>query len=513
MRRAVIALLSAVVVVLTTVTGGAAAPRVPTPGAAGIGDPYWPTDGNGGYDVQHYDLRLSYAPTSDLLTGVATLRARTSQELSRFNLDLQGLTVDSVRVNRVSASWTRSGAHELQITPASALPPNATFDVMIGYHGKPEMISDEFGPSGFYTTGDGAIIAGQPHVAATWFPANDHPLDKATFTMAITVPRQLQAVANGALRSVVTRGGRRIWTWTTSEPMAPYLATMAIGTFDVRHSLADRISYTDALDPALFAQSSGGPGGSIGARAQAALRKQPAIVRFLSGVLGPYPFRQAGGIVDDDPGIGFALENQTRAVYAKEFFTGPDTPDDDLVVVHELAHQWSGDSVALARWSDIWLNEGFATYAEWMWLESQGRDTTDAIFADLASTPADDSFWDLPIGAPGAARIFDDPVYDRGALTMHALRRLIGDTAFRQLTRRWFSTYAQRNATTADFIATAEAVAARDLDTFFRAWLFSPTKPSGLPAAAARRDGVGDRSGASTTTHRPHRPHRPHRGN
>jgi aminopeptidase N len=461
---------------------GAATPRVPSPGAAGIGDPYWPTDGNGGYDVEHYDLRLSYEPATDVLSGVATLTATATQDLSRLNLDLDGLTVESVRVDRVTATWTRS-ADELQITPTVPLVANQRFSVMIGYRGVPVPVDDEFGVSGFLTTPDGAVIVGQPHVADTWFPANDHPADKATYRIAVTVPQTLQAVANGASVAKSLRGGKRTWTWSVNRPMASYLATLAIGRFTLRTYRADRIDYVDAIDPALFSRSSGGPG-SIGARAEAAFARQPQILRFLSGLMGPYPFGQAGGIVDD-AAIGFALENQTRPVYDKGFFTGGDSSTDDSVVVHELAHQWAGDSLALDRWSDIWLNEGFATYAEWRWAENQQRVTTDEIFAELADIPADDEFWDLVIGAPGAARIFDGPVYDRGAMTLHALRRAMGEADFATLTKRWFAEHRDGNVTTAQFIALAEQVEGRSLGSFFTAWLFTATKPSGLRSSTS----------------------------
>ena len=225
---------------------------------------------------------------------------------------------------------------------------------------------------------------------------------------------------------------------------------------------------------------------SIGDRARTALDEQPEILAFLSSVLGPYPFKQAGGIVDDDPSLGFALENQTRPIYSKDFFQ-VDGEDNDSVVTHELTHQWTGDDLALGRWQDIWLNEGFATYLEWLWSEHKDRATAQQYFDFYASFPADDSLWSLTIGDPGPDNLFDNAVYTRGAMTLHALRQQIGDTKFFRLVKQWTAKYAGGNVTTPQFIALAEQVSGQQLDAFFDTWLYTPSKPSTLPEAALKR--------------------------
>ncbi|MGP1675452.1 MAG: M1 family peptidase, partial [Candidatus Limnocylindrales bacterium] len=229
-----------------------ASAKVYTPGSVGLGDPYFPLDGNGGYDVRHYLLDVSYDPATDVLTGVATIRARATQNLSSFNLDFVGLTVRSIKVNGRNASWSRTEG-ELTVTPRSGLPKGKTFEVVVRYRGVPETINDLFGASGFIHTDDGALVIGEPHVAATWFPANDHPRDKASFTFRITVPRDLEAIANGVLKSNVRHGSRRTWTWDAKEPMATYLAGMGIGQFDIRSYRKNGIRYWDAIDSTLMA--------------------------------------------------------------------------------------------------------------------------------------------------------------------------------------------------------------------------------------------------------------------
>jgi aminopeptidase N len=449
----------------------------PSPGAPGIGDPYYPLDGNGGYDVEHYDLDLRYDPATDELTSTATIEAVATQDLSAFDLDLQGLTVDAVTVDDAEATWTRDGG-ELVITPHRPLWEGDDFTTVVRYHGVPETIQDALGASGFIHTDDGAVVAGQPDGAATWFPSNDHPLDAASVSVRATVPEGLEAVSNGVLKGERTRDGWTTWRWRADEPMATYLVTLAVGEFDLRAYAADGVRYWDALDPDLFAPVEGGP--PPGEVAAASLARQPEILDFLAGYLGDYPFEAAGGIVDDTPDLQFALETQTRPVYAAGFFT--DQLLGDIVVVHELTHQWTGDLVRLARWQDIWLNEGFATYAEFLWSEREGQLTVQEQYDLLAAEPADSDLWVGAPGDPGPAveDLFSTGVYYRGAMTLHALRLQVGDEDFAAIVREWIDRFAGEAVTTADFIALAEEVSGQQLDELFQAWLYTPGKPAVL---------------------------------
>ncbi len=673
------------------------------PGAPGAGDPYYPLDGNGGYDVQHYDLDLRYDPQTDVLDGIATITARATQNLSRFDLDLVGLNVRSARVDGRKAAWARDG-QELVITPRSGIERGKTFRVVIRYDGIPEPTLETGGQSGFVATDDGFIIAGEPHGAATWFPANDHPVDKASFTFDMTVPQGLEVVANGRLLNRRTRHGWTTWTWDAREPMATYLATVNVGQFDLTSYRRDGIAFTDAIDPDLYAPIaapstgsqfalSGGPadfsykrlmrtitvpaGGAtvgftvtrdtetnwdfffveahtagsagdwttlpdanghssndtgfscpfgnwqgihpflasyqtrdpgdpangidpsctpsgttgtwsaatgnsggpeswlvdlgafagkdvelsfsyasdetvqasgvfiddvvvstgegstsfeadadpldgwtvpgpppgspgndsdwfVGTAADAppppgeiaagAFAREPEILRFLADDFGPYPFSAAGGIVDDVQGLGFALETQTRPIYARDFFGDPIGAAG--VVVHENAHQWYGDSLAVERWQHIWLNEGFATYAEWLWSEHEGLGTAQENFDFFyGAIPADDPFWALPIGDPGPGSEFAFPVYARGAMTLQVLRTTIGDDTFFRLLKRWARTQAGGNVTTDEFIALAERMSGQDLGALFDTWLFATTKPVVTLAGVQRSIAV---AGAST---------------
>ena len=682
MSRKLAIVVAAMVVCLSAVPVVSGAPPSQFPaGSSGLGDPYFPLDGNGGYDVQHYDLALTYDPATDRLTGIATITARATQNLSAFNLDFIGLRLRSLTVNGTNATTKRAG-QELTVKPKTGLTNGSAFTVVAAYDGVPEPIVEEgLGELGFLPTEDGAIVQGEPHVAATWFPANDHPRDKASFTFHITIPTGLEAIANGVLVNQQPNGAWTTWDWNAAEPMAPYLAMMVIDDLEMRDYVVDGISYWDAVDADLMVQApsvtpvagsqflwsqigepaykrltrtiSVPPGGATvslqvnrdtepdfdflfvesrtaggtdwttlpdlnghtsqefgacpfitevnpfllhyltpiavgpdetsceptgtsgawngisgagdgwetwrvqlanaggaprqvelsisyasdfavqgrgvildevvvstgegstgfeadgnpldgwttpaapdpnqpnpntwttssfvpetpgpGAGALLSFDRQPEIIAWEASLFGKYPWSASGGVVQDGA-VGFALENQTRPVYSP-FFFGPE--GNDFVVVHELAHQWFGDLLAVDTWNETWLNEGFATYTEWMWGEHEGFFTPQDVYDDLTSIPADEGFWDLPIGDPGIADMFAGQIYDRGALTLHALRLKVGDKKFFEILKAWVIQQAGGTVSTREFINVAESIYKKDLDPFFAEWL-SAGKPASL---------------------------------
>jgi aminopeptidase N len=435
---------------------------------------------------------VSYDPATDRLAGVATISARATQNLSRFNLDFVGLTVRSIKVNGRAASWSRTD-HELMVTPRHGLKKGRPFTTVVRYDGVPVTQEIVIGPdftleAGFIHTDDGAVVAGQPEVAASWFPVNDHPIDKASYTFVVTAPADREVVANGRLLGRKRHGGQRTWLWHAPEPMASYLATVNIGQFDTRrYRTGDGLWMYDALDPDLLdeAVDPDDPASpTFGGIAEGSLARQGEVIDFLEERFSRYPFSTGGGIVDDYDNLLFALETQTRPVYSKYFFTTP--ANGDSVVVHELAHQWFGDSVALAEWKHIWLNEGFAQYSEWMWSEEEGLGTAQEQFDATYAIPADDPFWDVVIGDPGPQFLFDTAVYFRGAMAVHALRLEVGDRDFFRILRAWTTRRAGGHGTIPQFIRLAEQVSGEQLDDLFQVWLFTGSKPV-LDAAAAAR--------------------------
>ncbi|WP_067972193.1 M1 family metallopeptidase [Nocardiopsis trehalosi] len=458
--------------------GATTPPAAAAPGD-GIGDPYFPDYGNTGYDVAHYDLRLDYTPDSDRLRGTATLVAEATEDLDAFTLDFL-LDVDSVRVNGKPARVERHGDHKILVTPARPVRDGGQATIVVKYGDVPSSVRwGDSGLTGWNRTPDGAIALGQPEAAWWWFPANDHPLDKATFDVRVTVPEGYEAVSNGVLTGRSTVAGRTTSTWRQDDPQATYLATLAVGRYDVhRDTTASGLPVYNAYSEDL---------GALAGPARASIERGEEILEVQEADFGPYPFNALGGVVAaPEADLGFALETQTRPVYSHAFFArGSNT----YVVAHELAHQWWGDHVSVAGWRDIWLNEGFASYAEWMWSEHEGEGTAQELADHVYHLyPADDPFWQVTPGDPGPADVFHPAVYDRGALAVHALRTEIGDDAFSELLTTWQREHAHGNATVEEFIALSEKVSGRQLDALYDAWLYTPGRP------AAPGDAVSTRS-------------------
>jgi aminopeptidase N len=445
----------------STAAGPAAPSLAPSAGAAGIGDPYFPQYGNGGYRVGHYDIDVSFNPATEKLRGRTVIAARTTKSLSRFNLDLV-LPASKVLVNGVPAAHRRT-AHELIVTPRQPLRDGQQMRVVVRYAGVPQD-RKVAGARPWVTTRDGAVAVGEPEIAAWWFPSNDHPSDKAGFDITLRVPRGVEAISNGKLLSRRNRGGQSVWRWREDDPMATYLAFAAIGQYDIVRGR------TDSGRPYLYAYSKL-------LRSQRAARKSvsatASITAWLARTWGAYPYDEIGGVVIGK-WIGFALENQTRPVYSRAFFQ---FSQDRSVVAHEMAHQWFGDAVAVERWRNIWLNEGFATYSEWLYAAHSRKVTVDQIFKrTYQGYRNNERFWNVPIGAPGVKRMFNPAVYDRGAMAAHALRNKIGSADFFRTMRTWVRT-SDGNGTTAELQALAEKVSGRRLDGFFDVWLFRTSRP------------------------------------
>ena len=432
----------------------------PAAGSPSSGDSLLPNQGNGGYDVTHYAIAIAYDPTTRILTGTNKITATATQALSSFDLDLHALNVTSVTVNAKPAKFSLAN-DKLMITPARPIASRTKITTEIKYGGVPQPFNDDaFGPQGFVSKPDGAIAQGQPRGASTWFPVNDRLTDKASYEIAITAPTGLAAVSNGRLASERVNGSLTTWRWVEAAPMASYLAVAAIGRFRVatttHNGLPVVLAVADTLPPTVDTE----------------LAKTPAIVDFLVSQFGPYPFNSMGGIVHTETSLD-ALETQTRPAYSSDDFDSADDADDTMA--HELAHQWFGDSVTVADWSDIWLNEGFATYAEWLWSEHVGGRTPKQSF-DRLYNRGDDLPLDPP-ARPTLDSLFGDSVYDRGAATLEALRITVGDEIFWRIIRGWAQVHAGGDATTAEFIAYADRVSGVSLDTFLRTWLYTPGKP------------------------------------
>ena len=434
------------------------------PAAGPAADAYFPGMGDAGYDAQHYRIRVHMDPDSGRLWGRAVVTARSTENLSRFHLDL-AVHADAVSVDGREAKFWRGRGLDLVVQPATPVRANTTMAVEVAYHGNPSRveIADEYP----WLSGDGEQLGvGEPRIAPWWFPADDHPQDKAAYDVVGFVPRGRQFVSNGRLVSRRTVGAWTRWHWRTVEPMPTYATLFAAGDYRMRH---DKGRW-----PATYAVS-----GALSDSRQRAnlrmLRTTPRLVRWLETQFGSYPFGQIGAVVsgtfrDKD----WSMETQTRPTYPDLTQVG----DARALLVHELAHQWFGDSVTPRRWRDIWLNEGFARWAEVRYAETHGgRSAQDWLRTQYRLHPEGARFWRLAIADPGPDRLFAWAVYDRGAMAVQALRRRIGDEDFFQLVQLWTEQHRWGTATVEEFEVLAAEVSGVDLTGFFQAWLVDRRRP------------------------------------
>ncbi|MFG3357669.1 M1 family metallopeptidase [Streptomyces griseofuscus] len=468
-RRRKAVLLASAASVCSLCLLGAAAPPVPL----GIGDRLYPTLGNPGYDVASYDVDLTYPGANDKpLQAVTTIDAWVTADLDRLNLDFARGTVRSVEVDGVPADFQSAG-EDLVVTPVQPLRRGDWVRITVRHTSDPRPAGDQKGDGGWVPTTDGLVMANQADAAHLVFPCNDHPSDKAMFTFRVTAPNAYTVVANGLPTGSRRTGSSTTWTYRTEHPMATELAQVSIGRSDVPRRegphglpLRDVVPSADrkTLEPWLA--------------------KTPDQIAWMEGKVGPYPF-ETYGVIMANATTGFELETQTLSLFEKNLFTEPAYPKwyVESVMVHELSHQWFGDSVSPATWSDVWLNEGHATWYEALYAEEKGhRPMIDRMKAAYAASDG----WRASGGPPARPKlpepgqkisIFRPSVYDGAALALYALRQEIGRPAFERLERLWVRDHRDANASTDDYIALASEVAGRDLSGFLHDWLYGEKTP------------------------------------
>lgn len=452
-------------------------------GGQGTADSLFPNVGNTGYDVQHYDIDLAYDHATKAIAATTEITATASVELSSFSLDLEGLTVASVTVDGVAATFSRiadlpSTTHKLIVTPAT--PVTGTFTTVVEYSGVPTRHTDPDGSyEGWVATADGATAVSEPVGAMTWFPSNNTPLDKATFDFSFTIPTTITtstgtgpaaAVSNGELVSRTANGDdTTTWVWQQHEQMTTYLSLASIGKYDVHESTITlpsgrTIPEWSFIDSDL---SDARKTTSLASRAEIG-----PVLGWLETAYGPYPGNSTG-IVVDNVGVGYALETQDRSFFDRSASRG--------TLIHELVHQWFGDAVTLSDWSDIWLNEGPAEHiGSQVEAALYGSDATEAVwYSAWNDTAADDAAWTTPVaGFDNPAELFGFQAYSRSAMALEALRLTIGDDQFDEIFAQWYLRLNGGDGSTADFIALSEEISGLDLEAFFRDWLFDLDKPA-----------------------------------
>ncbi|SDZ25427.1 Peptidase family M1 [Amycolatopsis xylanica] len=447
----------------------------PTPGAPGVGDALWPNAGNGGYRVERQRLSFDFPADLETYTATSVLSLRATQSLSRFDLDLLGPRVREVKVDGKPATWQSTSDGELVITPLRPIRDGARFTVSVTvFNTAPDLEKNppskpEDLVNGMWRAGNYIQLHNQPVGARRVLAVDDHPSAKAPTTVSITTTGSANSVANGKLVSTTVSGERTTRVFDEPRPLATQLLQVGVGPFTVVHR-----SGPDGIDLRYAVPSD---------LADAVLpqldKTFPEAIEFLERRLGRFPGSIAG--VYATP-TGGALETQGLTWLS----AGQLTPENyeangvDGTVAHEIVHEWFGDSVAPARWSDLWLSEGHARFYEWAWNEAHGRSTVEQNARHAYEVHRKHWLEKYgPVAAPDPAsfggsddRPFSEGVYAGGALTLYALRQQVGDAVFERIERAWVTENHDSTGSTEQFIATASRVAGQDLGPFLRSWLY-----------------------------------------
>ncbi|MGR0162089.1 M1 family metallopeptidase [Paenarthrobacter nitroguajacolicus] len=429
-------------------------------------DPYTLDHGSTSYRVDRYELDLDVRLGSNKLIGKAVLRCTALEAVTQIVLDLVGLRASKVQLDGKKLQKFSHRAEHLVLNPASPLKAGQQFSLEIRYEGNPQPRRGLWGDVGWEELNDGVLVAGQPNGAASWFPCNDHPRYKSSFLISVTTDDNYRPVCNGSLVSHSRKSSRETWVYEQAEPMATYLATVQIGRYvkvplhvdDTHH----RVPQFVAVTPEMAVDALQG------------LRRQPDMMRTFEDCFGPYPFTDYTSVVTEDE-LEIPLEAQTVSIFGRNHMR--DTWDAQRLIAHELSHQWFGNSLTASNWKDIWLHEGFACYAEWLWSE-ESHTMTVAARAAAAWKRLDAAPQDLLVGDPGPELMFDDRVYKRGALAVHALRMAAGNEAFFEFLQHWTGSNRHGSVSTGSFIEAADSfISGFDAASILRPWLYETSLP------------------------------------
>ncbi|MDD7836742.1 MULTISPECIES: M1 family metallopeptidase [Paenarthrobacter] len=434
-------------------------------------DPYTLDHGSTSYRVDRYELDLDVRLGSNKLIGRAVLHCTALEATTQVVLDLVGLRASKIQLDGRKLQKFSHRAEHLVLTPASPIKPGRQFTLEIRYEGNPQPRRGLWGDVGWEELNDGVLVAGQPNGAASWFPCNDHPRYKSTFLISVTTDDNYRPVCNGKLVSHSRKSSRETWVYEQVEPMATYLATVQIGRYIKVPLRAEGTHHRVPQFVAVTAEMAGD--------ALEGLRRQPDMMKTFEDCFGPYPFTDYTSVVTEDE-LEIPLEAQTVSIFGRNHMK--EAWESQRLIAHELSHQWFGNSLTVSNWKDIWLHEGFACYAEWLWSEESGTMTV-AARATAAWKKLDAGPQDLLVGDPGPELMFDDRVYKRGALAVHALRVVAGDEAFFAFLQHWTAGNRHGSVSTESFITAADAfMPGFDTASILRPWLYEAALPTLPPA-------------------------------
>ena len=421
----------------------------------------------------HYLVNIKLdSQLSQIESATTRIDIRALKRLSIVDLDFGDLTIDSISVDTRSVPFTHKN-ERLVINLPQPVNAGANISISVSYHGKPKdglIISPD-------KDGKAAVVGDNwPNRVHHWIPTFDHPSAKASVTFNITASANNLVVANGSLDHVETNAdGNRTWTYTEEAPIPPYCMIIGVGQFnraELENSSRTPLSYYVPGSDALAAPKGFAPANPI--------------LQFLSETVGPYPYEKLALIVGNTRFGG--MENSGAIVFMASLLT----PKDPLkaeslfatqnVVAHEIAHQWFGDSVTESTWADLWLSEGFATYFAGLFIQrSQGetafqtylKGAADAVFAyeKQSNAPVFDR------DTEDLFKLLNPSNYQKGAWILHMLRSQLGDENFFNGIRNYYEAHKNGNATSEDLKAALEKASGKDLDRFFKRWIYESGHP------------------------------------
>ncbi|MGH3713871.1 MAG: M1 family metallopeptidase [Micromonosporaceae bacterium] len=483
------ALLAATVLLATLVAGCQAPPSAtwngppPDPDApvdyakgrsAPVADPVYPEYGNPALDVLHYQLGLTWSPEDRTLTGEAVLTVRPTRRVEELVLDFS----PALKVSKASLGGTPVTTRQRRNDLVVALPEPAEKDsqltLTVAYRGTPKPVpmpstrGDFDDGVGLRVEDDGAIWTMQePYGAFTWYPANDQPSDEALYDITVTVPEGWSGVASGEFVGSTERSdGQLDFRWRSEVPVGSYVTTLAVDKFARHYDTAGDVRLTYWV-PEEYDEYQ-----------LAAMRRSPELLAWLAERFGPYPFPSAGAVaVDSDSAMetqmmvtmGGMIAEELEPEEAEQIFT--------RVLVHEYAHQWFGDTVSPRDWRGVWLNEGFATYAEMLWV-LEDSDISEAGYVHWLRERDRESRAEAgPPGNYNPKMFAEGNVYVGPALMLHEIRKTVGDKTFFALCREWAQQHRETNQDRATFTAFVNEYTGKDLTPVIDEWLDAKTTP------------------------------------
>ncbi len=418
------------------------------------------------FDVLHYefDWKLDFA--AQRIKGKAVIKIQSLGTLDRITLHFaDNMNVTRIKQDNIPVSFVHQN-ELLDIYPLYVLKPKEEITLTISYSGSPQ--------SGLNFTyhGNDPIVwsLDEPIGAREWFPCHDVPTDKATVKMHISVSDDMIVASNGVLIDVISNPDlTKTYTWEENYPISTYLISIAATNYqtfsDVYTSDSQTMEVLFYAYPEHFAE------------AQEDFSVTVPMIAFYADLFGEYPFLEEKYGMAEIPGNA-SMEHQTCTSLSSRLVTG--THRYDYIIAHELAHQWWGDLVTLTDWADIWLNEGFATYSDALWVESlygfEGLKSRMSDFKNIYFTYHEGE--DHPIYDPPSGHLFCEIEYEKAAWVLHMLRFVVGDSNFWRILREYAQIYAFSNASTEDFRAVCENIHGGDLGWFFDQWIYEAGYPT-----------------------------------